>query len=137
MEILNMKLQQVIDVILYMNGEKKLSNKEFYNYDIDKDGKIEKEDLISMFESYAKNVSEIKSYSNGYSFRQTIKKLFKSDKLSSVEKDYIKNNIASIATQYIVEIESTNKMYSTKKGAKMVAKKANIKDSSSSISKTN
>ena len=132
-----MKLQQVIDVILYMNGEKKLSNKEFYNYDIDKDGKIEKEDLISMFESYAKNVSEIKSYSNGYSFRQTIKKLFKSDKLSSVEKDYIKNNIASIATQYIVEIESTNKMYSTKKGAKMVAKKANIKDSSSSISKTN
>ena len=48
-----MKLQQVIDVILYMNDEKQLSRKEIYDYDIDKDGKIGKEDLVFIFESYA------------------------------------------------------------------------------------
>ena len=122
-----MKLQQVIDAILYMNDEKQLSLKEIYDYDIDKDGKIGKEDLVFIFESYAKNTSEIKTYSNGYKFRQAIKRLFKSDKLSSTEKTYLENNIASIATQHIVEIESNNKMYETEKGAKLVAKKANIK----------
>ena len=101
-----------------MSGEESLSDRKLYQYDLNKDDKVDSEDLILMFELYATNTEEIKNDTNGMQLRKQIKKLFKTNKFSDKEKEHVGEQITNIYEQHIyaIEIRNTDNMVKTEKG---------------------
>ena len=117
-----MKLIEIISVMKYLSGESSLSKKELYRYDLNKDGIVDPEDFISMFELYSTNNNEVKNSYAGKEFRIQIKKMLKSGKFSADEKNYIGEQISSIAEKNIIEIRATDNMVKTEKGKEEIIK---------------
>ena len=123
-----MKLEEIIDVIRFMLNETKFSTEKIKQYDLNNDGIIDMEDFVSMCELYAKNLV-LESSIVQKQFRVNIRKLFKSDKLSSQEKEFVGLQLERINTQYELEnkvSQSDSKMFSSKKGAEILGPDANI-----------
>ena len=96
-----MKIQNILDIISHLMGEKTLSEKEIYTYDVNKDGVVDKEDLISVWEAYAKDTSQPKFYTDGEVFNKNIRRLLTSDKYSEAEAEDITNRMSNISTQHL------------------------------------
>ena len=124
-----MKIQNILDVISHLMDEKTLSEKEIYTYDVNKDGVVDKEDLISLWEVYAKDTSQTKFYTDGEVFNKNIRRLLTSNKYSKAVAEDITNRMSNISTQYITTTfnSSQDVAFKTEKAAKLFAKKANIK----------
>ena len=130
-----MKIQNILDIISHLMGEKTLSEKEIYTYDVNKDGVVDKEDLISLWEVYSKDTSQPKFYTDGEVFNKNIRRLLTSDKYSEAEAEDITNRMSNISTQYITTTfnSSQDVAFKTEKSAKLFAKKANIKKPTNSV----
>lgn len=130
-----MKIQNILDIISHLMEEKTLSEKEIYTYDVNKDGVVDKEDLISMWEAYAKDTSQPKFYTDGEVFNKNIRRLLTSDKYSEAEAEDITNRMSNISTQHITTTfnSSQDVAFKTEKASKLFAKKANIKKPTNSI----
>jgi len=122
-----MKLKQIINAINHMIGETTIPNKEIHQYDLNNNGKIDVEDFTELWNRYATNTSEIKTFQTGKLFRTNIKKLFRSNVLSESEKNLLQDSITSISKQNIVEVNSNKKMFKTEKGAKLFNAQNTIK----------
>ena len=123
---MKIEIKSILDVISYLMDEKTLSEKEIYTYDINKNGVVDKEDLISLWEIYAKDTSQIKFYTDVSMFNKSIRKLLTSDIYSETEVEDITIRMSNISTQHITITFNSPKspMFQTKRGAKKLAKGA-------------
>ena len=93
-----MKVKSVLDIISHLMGEKSLSKKEMNEYDVNNDGVVDKEDLISMWEVFAKDESEPKFYKEGQLFVNAIRKLLTSGIYTRSEAEDIFNRMTKISS---------------------------------------
>ncbi len=117
-----MKLNEIINVMKYLGDETSLSDKELYRYDMNKDGVVDYEDLILVFETFAKDTTQTKNQTGGLQFKKQIRKLLKSGKFSDNQVNYIGQKISEISENHIVEIRNTDNMVKTEKGKRTIIK---------------
>ena len=126
-----MKVKSVLDIISHLMGEKSLSKKEMNEYDVNNDGVVDIEDLISIWEVFAKDESEPKFYKEGQLFVNAIRKLLTSGIYTRSEAEDIFNRMTKISSDNklqskIVYNDNQNPAFQTEKGAKVFAPGAKI-----------
>ena len=126
-----MKVKSVLDIISYLMGEKSLSKKEMNEYDVNNDGVVDIEDLISIWEVFTKDESEPKFYKEGQLFVNAIRKLLTSGIYTRSEAEDIFNRMTKISSDNklqskIVYNDNQNPAFQTEKGAKVFAPGAKI-----------
>ena len=113
-----MNMKKLIEIMNHLSGETILEDKKIYEYT--KQHSININTFSNMFEVYAKDNSEIKTWDDLKNFRRNMKKLFKSGKLTTDEKEILSTNIKNIGKKYIKEDElpagRNKKLLKTKKG---------------------